>query len=206
MKLNPQDLRKLRYPLISFAIALILMTLAVGYAELRRNTMKQAVQKQQNQLNQARQRYQSSGLEKETIIKYLPVYKQLISQGFVGEERRIEWVDNLRTIQQQHKLFGINYSIKTQEAYKPSFAINAGSFSLYRSIMKLELFMLHEGDLLTMIEAMNAEQTTPFILRECEITRLPTNNFERLTPNLVAKCELDWLTLHEPQAVGVAPP
>lgn len=204
MKLNPQDLHKLRYPLISFAVALILMTLTVGYAEQRKNMMQQAVQKQQSLLNQARQRYQSSGLEKETIIQYLPLYQQLISRGFVGEERRIEWVDNLRTIQQQHKLFGINYSISTQEAYKPDFALNFGSFSAYRSIMKLELIMLHEGDLLTMIEALDAEQTTPFILRECEITRLAVNNVGRLTPNLVAKCELDWLTIHEPQTTGVA--
>lgn len=206
MKFNPQDLRKLRYPLIGFAIVLILMTLTVGYVEQRKNMMRQAVQKQQNQLNQARQRYQSSGLEKETIIQYLPLYQQLISRGFVGEERRIEWVDNLRTIQQQHKLFGINYSISTQEAYKPEFALNVGSFGAYRSTMKLELFMLHEGDLLTMIEAMDAERTTPFILRECEITRLAANNVDRLTPNLVAKCELDWLTIHEPQAPGVASP
>lgn len=206
MKLSPQDLRKLRYPLIGFAIALILMTLTVGYATQRKNMMQQAVQKQQNQLSQARQRYQSSGLEKETIIQYLPLYQQLISRGFVGEERRIEWVDHLRTIQQQHKLFGINYSISTQEAYKPGFALNVGSFSAYRSTMKLELFMLHEGDLLTMIEAMDAEQTAPFILRECEITRLAANNIDKLTPNLVAKCELDWLTIHEPQVAGVATP
>lgn len=206
MKLNHQDWRRLRYPIMVLGISLVSMTLLVGYVEQRKDAVQQALEKQQNLLNQTRQRYQSSGLEKETIIKYLPIYQRLISAGFIGEERRIEWVDNLRTIQQQDRLFGINYSISTQEEYKPTFALNAGSFTLHRSIMQLELFMLHEGDLLTMLEALEAEQSTPFILRQCEITRLTVNNVKTLTPSLVAKCELDWLTIHEPQTAGVTPP
>ncbi|HLD08573.1 MAG TPA: hypothetical protein VJB68_00835, partial [Methylophilaceae bacterium] len=153
MKLNPHDWRKLRNPIIGLGVALILTALLATFAEQHRTTVQQALQQQQNQLNQARQRYQSSGQEKETIVKYLPGYKRLISEGFIGEERRIEWVDNLRTIHQENKLFGINYSIASQEDYKPAFELNPGPFVLHRSVMKLDLSMLHEGDLITMIEA-----------------------------------------------------
>src|SRR5690606_21902331 len=144
---------------------------------------------------------QSSGQEKETIINYLPLYRELIQDGFIGEERRLEWVDGLRNIHQQNKLFGINYTISTQEEYKPAFALNVGPFSLQRSVMKLELAMLHEGDLLTLLDALDAQQTTPFIVRDCEITRLNEAISNNLVPNLRANCELDWLTIREPQAV-----
>lgn len=200
MNLSRQDWNKLRYPVIFLGVALICATLFVGYAENRKSESQQAMELQERQLNQARQRYQSSGQEKETIIKYLPMYRKLIEDGFIGEERRIEWVDGLRTIHQQNKLFGINYTISTQEEYKPTFALNVGPFTLHRSIMQLELSMLHEGDLLTLINALKAQQTTPFIVRDCEITRLNVAVSNNLVPNMRANCELDWFTIREPQA------
>jgi len=202
MKLTPQEWHKIRYPLIALGMAVIIMSLLVGYMQNLKAKSQQALTVQQGQLAQARQKYQASGAEKETIVKYLPIYQRLISDGFIGEERRIEWIDSLRTIHQQNKLFGIKYTIGLQEDYKPLFALNVGTFTLHRSVMKLELSMLHEGDLLTMIEALDAQQTTPFIVRECEITRLTTVNTAVLTPNLLANCELDWLTIREPQVVG----
>jgi len=201
MNLTKQDWNKLRYPIISLGAALIVATLLVGYAEGRKTERHQILTQQEGQLNQARQRYQSSGLEKDTITQYLPQYQQLIQDGFIGEERRLEWVDGLRTIHQQHKLFGINYTIETQQEYKPTFGLNVGPFSLQRSVMKLELAMLHEGDLITLINALDAQQTTPFIVRDCEITGTPVTNTTTLTPNLRANCELDWLTIREPQAI-----
>ncbi|MEO8417668.1 MAG: hypothetical protein ABI475_02965, partial [Methylophilaceae bacterium] len=77
--------------------------------------------------------------------------------------------------------------------------------TLHRSVMKLELSMLHEGDLLTLLDALEAQRNTPFIVRQCEITRLTAISSNTLKPNLLANCELDWLTLREPQAAGVAP-
>lgn len=205
MNLTKQDWAKLRFPLIFLGLALILVTLFVAYVDNRKTEALQARDIQQGKLNQARQRFQTSGIEKETIIKYLPMYQELIDDGFIGEERRIEWVDSLRNIHQENKLFGINYSIATQEEYKPAFALNVGPFSLHRSVMKLELAMLHEGDLLTLVRALDEDQTTPFILRDCEITRTGSAISSSLTPNMRANCELDWLTIREPQAAGAQP-
>lgn len=201
MSLSKQDWGKLRFPIISLGVALIVATLLVGYAKQRKTEKLQAMELQQRQLDQARQRYQASGQEKEIIIKYLPLYRQLIQDGFIGEERRLEWVDGLRIIHQQNRLFGINYTISTQEEYKPAFALNVGPFSLHRSVMKLELSMLHEGDLLTLLNTLDAQQSTPFIVRDCEITRVGAINTSNLAPNLRADCELDWLTIREPQVV-----
>lgn len=206
MKFTAQEWRKLRYPLISLGLGVIVVTLLLSYMQNRKAEADQALLTQQGQLNQARQKYQASGLEKDTIVKYLPIYQELINDGFIGEERRIEWIDSLRTIHQQNKLFGIKYSIGLQEDYKPAFALNTGPFTLHRSVMKLELSMLHEGDLLTLLEALDAQQTTPFIVRDCEIVRLSAANKATLVPNLLANCELDWLSIREPQAAGTKSP
>ena len=206
MSLSPQDWRKLRFPIIGLGAALILVGVLVSFADQYRLKYELALQKQQNSLNQARQKYQSSGLEKETIIQYLPVYNELLASGFIGEEHRIEWIETLRQIHAQYRLFSIDYSIGLQENYKPSFLPNLGNFTLHRSIMSLKLDMLHEGDLLVLLDGLH-EQTTPYIVRDCEIKR-PINavvNTKTIAANMQANCEIDWLTLRDPQLAGAAP-
>lgn len=202
MKLTPQEWRILQTPLIALVLIAGCMAALVFFAHQQKIETAASLRAQETQLKQARQRYQSSGQEKETIVRYLPVYRRLINEGFIGEERRIEWVDNLRTIHQENKLFGINYSIGVQESYKPVFNLNPGPMALYRSVMKLELAMLHEGDLLLLLDELRASKITPFILRSCEINERSGAGFDKFASNLQANCELDWLTVREPAILG----
>ncbi|HOY71413.1 MAG TPA: hypothetical protein PL131_12130 [Methylotenera sp.] len=205
-----QEQKKLQTPLMILVVVVVICLVLIGFAYRYSTSQQQSLQAQQGLLNSAKQHFQSAGIEKETITTYLPQYQILIDKGFVGEERRIEWVDELRAQHKKHKLFGVNYSISQQEKYQPSFASNIGGFVLNRSIMKLDLDMLHEGDILQLIESLSANNTAPFILRDCELTRLNNNSEQmsrQLVANLHATCELDWLTLHEPaSSVGVAAP
>ncbi len=203
MKLDTQDWRKLQAPLVILGAVIIMVALLINLAQNYGSSQGLALQAQQNLLNAARQHYQSSGLEKDTITEYLPQYQTLINKGFVGEERRIEWVDELRAQHKNHKLFGIKYSISQQEDYRPTFAPSLGGFVMHRSVMKLDLDMLHEGDILQLTESLSAKNAAPFMLRDCEITRLNAGGAlsNHLIANLHAQCELDWFTLHEPAPV-----
>lgn len=208
MKLDKQDWRKLQPTLIVSVgvviVVIVLSVLAQNYSKRQEQTM----QTQKNLLNSAKQRYQSSGIEKETITEYLPRYQSLINKGFVGEERRLEWVDELRKQHQNYKLFSIKYSIGLQEPYKPNFATNVGGFVMNRSVMTLDLDMLHEEDILQLTEALSKSNDEVFMLRDCEIIRLTAGGAlsKQLTPNLHAKCELDWLTLREPAPIQAVTP
>ena len=206
MSLEKQDWQKLKAPLLILAAVTLAVISLFGAAYYFNQNQVVALQNQQNLLNAARMRYQLSGAEKDMIIDYLPKYQMLISKGFVGEEQRIEWVEHLRQQHKMQKLFGIKYSISPQEKYMPAFAANLGGFTMNRSLMKLELDMLHEGDLLRLTEALNAENSAPFILRDCEINRLNPGSqlSNQLTANMHALCELDWLTLREPAAGQVS--
>jgi len=204
MKLTRQDWLRLAYPLAGLALALIGAALLISFAYDRAMDAEQAREAQQQQLQQARSRYMASGQEKDTIVSFLPPYKTLVEEGFIGEERRILWLDSIRNIHQQYKLFKITYAIGAQEPYTPPFPVDTGSFKLNRSVMQLELPMLHEGDILTFLQALHQQQRSPIIIRECELTRLRAIMDVTMTPNLIAKCELDWYTLREAQP-GVAP-
>jgi len=198
--LTPQDWRKLRYPLLTLGGVLVFIGLLVSLADQYQNKSAEALQQYQKLNHDARQKYQSSGLEKQTITQYLPLYYDLLTDGFIGEERRIEWIEQLRLVHHRHKLFSIDYNISLQEEFAPSFVTNMGSFVMHRSTMSLGLDMLHEGDLINMLEGLQ-EQTTPFIVRECEVTRPIGAKIEvqKIAANLKANCEIDWLTLRDPE-------
>lgn len=205
MTLTRQDWIRLALPLLALLVAIIFAFGMVSYAQTYSDELDQKRQQQELQLMQARSRLQSSGQERESIIQYLPVYQRLIQQGFIGEERRIEWVDALRNIHQRDRLFGIRYSIGAQAPYTLSYVANPAPFSLYRSVMSLELPLLHEGDILLLLDELRQIQRAAFLPRDCSITRNSNlTNPPSLTPTLMAVCELDWLSLRESET-GVRP-
>lgn len=205
MKFDARVWQKLQFPVLMLALVLIIVFMLLWFTGSREALLQEALSKQEAELRQARSRYLDSGAEKDAITKYLPLYRQLIEHGFIGEERRIEWIDELRNINQKYKLFGINYSIGTQENFKPQFQHNAGNFVMHRSVMEIDSALLHELDLLTILSALEEKHLTPFMVRECEITRIGTDINNKFLPNLNARCELDWLTLTEPPQSGGKP-
>jgi hypothetical protein len=205
MTLTAQDWRKLQLPIITLGVALIVSTLLYSATDARILKVRNDLQKQQTALRQARQHLETSGMEKDNIVKFMPAYQKLIDRGFVGEEQRVDWIDDLRKINMRYKLFGINYDIGTQEEYKPKFPLDTGSFKLHRSSMKITFAMLHENDLSTLLTALPGESNPPFMLRDCTIERVPGGGKGKFLPNLNTSCEIDWLTVTEPPGSGAKP-
>ena len=201
MKFTSGDSRKLQIPLITLLAALVISWLMISSADKREVKATEALKAQQAALEQAREKNQLSGIEKENIAKYLPLYEGLIKRGFVGEEQRIDWISDIRKINQENKLFGVTYDIAAQEDYKPTFPVKVGAFKLHRSVMKLTMAMLHEHDLMTLFNLLPAEINPPFMLRDCTITRSNTSLRGRFEPHLDSVCEIDWLTIAEPKKV-----
>lgn len=67
MKLEPNDWKKLQIPLVVLGVVIAVVVACIVLAQQYKTEQELALLNQQNQLNAARQRYQSSGLEKEVI-------------------------------------------------------------------------------------------------------------------------------------------
>jgi hypothetical protein len=199
MNFTMADLRKLQIPLVTLLIALAFSWFMFTAADSRKTKAQEDLQMEKAALDKARQQYLSSGSEKADITKYLPIYQKLIDRGFVGEEQRLDWISDLRNVNQHYKLFGVSYDIATQEEYRPKFPVNVGNFKLHRSVMRLTLAMLDEEDLITLFTALPGEINPPFMLRDCAITQTNASPRGRFEPNLNATCEIDWLTITEPK-------
>jgi hypothetical protein len=196
MKLAAKDLATMKLPFLVLAVAIAASFLVVRFSSDKRDETEMQHRAQSTALQDARSRYQRSGEERETILRYLPAYQQLENQGFVGTEQRINWLEGLRMANVQAGLFGVTYQLDVRKPFPLVGQSNPMSKHLHDSEMKLSFGLVHEGDLMRFFQALAAQQTGIFILTGCALDRLGRS--ESPAPrqaNLTASCDLSWVTV-----------
>lgn len=192
--MNQADLVALRNPLL-FLLAVLLLSAAAIYSteQLAASSERQFAQ-QKARLAEARTRLQKSGGEKDIIVRYRDAFQALQQAGFVGEEKRINWLDGLRLANQRADLFGVDYQISVQKRYRHAEALDPGQIELFESVMRLRFRLLHEEDLVRFFDALARQNVGVFHLDQCQVRRVDTQGVIRYQPNLSVDCELSWIT------------
>ena len=192
--MNAEELKALRFPLLVLATVLACAAGAIYYTHLLRQQAQNGLVRQTAQLREAQSRMQLSGDEKIIIEKYVGGYRQLQQSGFIGDEQRINWLDALRKSNERADLFGVNYEIGVQQDYPYAAELDRGKMALHQSIMRTDLRVLHELDLLQFFEALRAQNTGLFHLDQCLLRRTDVSGAIRNQPNVTATCRLAWIT------------
>ena len=204
--MKSSDLRALRMPLTVLLVVLLASGALVFYTKHLADNASQQLKQQQNQLREARIRYQKSGDEKELINRYLDDYLRLQKQGFIGTEPRINWLDGLRIANQQAELFGVGYQIGAQHPYALAAEYNPGNLAIQQSLMKLNFLLLHEEDLMRFFNILSTKNVGLFHLEQCKLDRLDSNaTISHFQPNLRAECNLTWITLNPADSIRSKP-
>jgi len=193
--MNAAELKALQAPLIILVIVLGLGSVIVYQLDQTLSATKRELAQQQAQMREARTRLQKSGEEKELIVRYLPNYEYLQRIGFVGDEKRLNWLEGLRLSNQQAQLFGVQYQIGSQQQYPYAAELSPGQLTLHQSVMKLSFQLLHEGDLMSFLKALGKQGAGFFAVNECKLDRANTGGSIRFQPNLRADCDIAWITL-----------
>lgn len=188
----------LHQPTLMLSGVVLLIILFVGSAYQYNLQQKTALQQASSAYNAAQQKLQLAQQKQTERLQYFPQYQHWLAVGFVGEERRQQWLERLRQVREQYDLFDIDYDIGKQQVYQPGFIAKVEHQGLYRSVMTLKLGLLHEGDLLHLLAGLR-QNTSPFIVRDCEVLRVADTQIklDTLHENLKAQCEIDWLTFKE---------
>lgn len=142
----------------------------------------------------AREQLARAETEKEEIRLYLAPYQALAAAGKAGEEQRLEWIDALTRIREQHKLFPIDYDIASRRPYTLPDGPATPALSLSASRMQLRFGLLHEGDLPTLFNNLPTESKGYFVLDRCTLERTATDPVPQLGENLKGECTLDWIS------------
>ena len=188
------------FSLLRSAVLVFLATLAVSLAmvlasswQLKRAHFDEAAAALER--DSARLRLAHAETEKDEIRQYQPQFVELRRRGLVGPERRLDWVEAIRQIQEQRRLLPLTYEIEVQQPYRLETTLPTGDYALLGSRMALHMDLLHELDLLNFLSDLRLSGT--FAVQDCVIRRAagaaPVAGV--LAPTLNADCTLNWLTL-----------
>lgn len=197
--MNPEnkiDWSVLRGAIIVFVISLIISaSLVTGtwyyadYMNLKYNVNKKRFQTVSNQ-------YLAVDQEEKLVRQYYPGFIKLYNNGVIGQERRLNWIEVLRNSSENSKLISLRYEIDPQTQYSPDFTLNYGIFKLFNSSMKLNLDLLHMGDLKNLFNDLDRSAQGIYNISNCRLKRTGGDKFElEIRPNIAAECELHWLNI-----------
>jgi hypothetical protein len=150
----------------------------------------------ESELRQRADRLARTTQEERETRDYIELYQRLKDLRILGEERRLEWVEALGRIRAARQLAEVRYQIDRQKVLKT--LPGKPGLELRSSNMKLELALLHEGDLLGFLEDLRASGNAYYSVRQCSITRgAETTAPSPVAPRLRATCQIDLITLAE---------
>lgn len=200
--MNRDGARALRRPLALLAAIVVAATGALQFMWQRVDQAEQRLLREHARTREAQTRLQLSGRERDMIVQHLDAYRALERAGFVAPEQRVNWVTGLRNANRDAGLFGIDYQIGAQRAYRAAQQLNAPQLEVLESPMRLKAGLLHEEDLIRLFDALHAQNLGLFLLDECTLKRLPHAAGLRHQPHLEADCQMAWLTAHARDAGG----
>jgi hypothetical protein len=147
---------------------------------------------------QARERLARISEEEREVKERIEVYRRLRDLHIIGKERRLDWADAIQRIRVQREMLDVRYRIEPQKVLM-SIPGKPGKVDFNVSAMRLELALLHEGDLLTFLDDLKNAGNAYVSVRRCLITRSgsaasPAGTLT-LTPRLRAECQIDLITV-----------
>ena len=192
----------IRLAVVTFVLTVALVTAAIATSRWNWHQARDQQASMQQKRNQARDRLVHAETEKIEIRLYQPQFAALRERGLIGQESRLDWVDAMRQIQEQRKLMPISYELAPQQPVQVEPAMELGGYRLHGSRMSMHMDLLHEGDLLVLLD--DLRQRSFFTVQDCAIKRSASGPPSALTPTLTADCTLNWLTLTPASAPQLA--
>jgi hypothetical protein len=220
----------LRTAVIASVIALLSLVALVLLVEWADKDLSKKLQTQNNAKTQAQARLANSDQERNDIDKHLPLLHQLEQMGVFGEEKRLEWIEVLRLIEKRWPGVKLQYNIAAQIPMPETEPQNgqiplgytsmrtplgtsappllpsgepAQNFGAFQSDMRLTSTVLHEGDVLALIDELKAAKLGRFTVKQCNYKRphdpsrspIQSNAPFTIGTSLEAECVLTWISM-----------
>jgi hypothetical protein len=198
MNVTRDDLKRLRMPL---SVAIVLLVLAAGSLIASGYYLDEAraVQDATRQTRVAAQERVLRVAEEEREIRDdLVYYEQMRQRGVVGEQSRLDWIESIARIKNDRKLFEIRYNFDAQKPldYPGMVPTSAADFVVSR--LKLDMLLLHEGDLLNFLADLQTGIKAHVSVRSCVVSRVERGaapGATTLQPRLRAECQVDLISV-----------
>lgn len=220
MKPFTEDLRRIRWNLGLF-LALALLGAAAVFVSLHSTTDAQQVHRQAlDKRDEIQAKMAHARDEEQELRQKFSRYENILTRGYIGNEHRLDWIEDIRKIKAARKLLEVQYELAPQQmldssVLKPTSATpsgplkgdrdsstsrppaGAGNISGYDfmvSNMQLHMQLLHEDDLLNFLADLRDSMRAYIRVNKCDVQR---QSVPGSAAQLKADCSIDWITLRE---------
>lgn len=199
MKPADLDWGHVRGAIIWFVLALMISAALFWWAREFSQAAGQTHSSAQARLAGARNLFLRVDEEGKAIEEYLPMYRTLEQRGIVGEERRLNWLEALQGAASRAKLPQVRFEVAARQEFVPQVPLQTGAFKIYASDMRLVLGLLHEEDLLSLLEELDKFAEGFYSVSDCSLTRKGKEfGQDPEQANVDATCGLRWYTIRLP--------
>lgn len=184
----------LRGAIGAFAICVLLSAIMLGASHFFWQQMNSEYRNHHGRFRDASRKYLSVDEEERIIAEHYPAFVELRRRGVIGKEHRLSWVETLN--EAGKALPELSYRIDAQAPFVPGFPVGLGAFDINASEMQLSLGLLHEGDLVRLLDDLNRNARGLYSVASCELARDEFGSvLDPAAANLRAECLLEWYTV-----------
>lgn len=162
-----------------------------AWAQHRLDQQRQQHGKLVAEARQARERLQRTQQDEPAVRLAIQQFDTLRAQGVIGPEHRLEWIDQLREIERSLRLPKSDFSLQPQRQLAAIPA--AAPYAIYSSRMEWHAALLHEADLLRLIDRLPGIRSAVVHASACSLTDSapPAGEPDKLD----TRCQFDWLSI-----------
>ena len=196
MNLTLAEARKLGVPLVAALILLIAGATLIWWAKGELLQSKARLAAIAIERAQSRDRLGRISDEEREVKNKMEIYQRLNQARILGEERRLEWADAIARVRTARELLDLRYRIEPQRPLVSVPGKPAG-VDIYSSAMKVDVALLHEGDLLSFLRDLRESGNQYTSVQRCTVTRSGVSPAvgPSLAPRLRAQCEIHLITI-----------
>ena len=195
MNFSAQELRKLALPLAMLVALLALGAGLILWTQHEQRATEQQLVEARSERTQARERLTRIAEEEKEVSDKLAVYQRLKSLHILGDEQRLEWADAMTRIRTGRELLDLRYIVERQRLLA-SMPGKPANVDFYASNMKVDVALLHEGDLLAFLRDLRDSGNAFYSVKRCQINRTGTAaTGASIVPRLRADCDIDLITI-----------
>jgi hypothetical protein len=190
MTFSQADLPYIKWSLLTFILTLTIGVSLVFMSQKYAKDAQKARLKAQQQVTEVRSKVNAARDDQANMATYTKEYSAIQHREIIGDEQRLNLIEGLEALRKRNRVLDFKYAIAPQQAYKPTMALDSGNFDLKFSPMKLQIELLHEGQLINLFDSLRRDINGWFILDQCTLER-NTGTYAQLK----ADCAGGWLTM-----------
>jgi hypothetical protein len=193
-----QDLTRLRWNMLLLVVCAVFgastVIVALHFTRAARLTENRA----QAEQTEIRTKLARARDEETDLRNKIEGYRRLTERGYIGQEHRLDWIEQIRKINQNRKLIDLQYEMLPQQEIDPATIPGSDpTYAFMSSTMHLQMQLLHEGDLLNFLDDLRASVTAFIRVKNCSVDRVGEGSETAGAAQLRADCTLEWITLRE---------